>query len=316
MNVENNEIKIMSKMHENELEIDEHLVRSLLKSQCPQLIDLSISSVKSSGTDNALFRLGTEYIVRLPRIEWEPGSIKRSINKEYEWLPKIARFLKIPISEPIFKGNPDQSYPWPWLISKWNEGHNPVFEKDNEYELLAKDLAYFLNDFHKIHLQNGPTSRRGIRLNDKVLDAETKKAIGELENEIDIPLVSALWEKLSNIPYWNKEPVWVHGDFLPGNILIQNNELRAVLDFSDVGIGDPACDLVIGWALLNPHSRKVFRENLELIDDDTWKRGGGWALSIALIMLPYYMHSNPVLVTLARRMIKNVLAESEIEKTL
>ncbi len=293
----------MTKMHENELEIDEHIVRALLKNQCPQWADLSILSIKSSGTDNALFRLGTEYVVRLPRIAWEPGSADKKINKEYEWLPQIAKCLDTPISFPIFKGNPSKDYPYSWLITQWLEGHNPDFENQNEYKVLAKDLAYFLNHFHGINLKNGPVSRRGIRLNEKELNVETKKAISELKGEIDISLVSALWEQLSNIPYWNKDPVWVHGDFLPGNLLIQHNRLSAVLDFADVGIGDPACDLVIAWALLNPHSRNVFRENLELIDDKTWERGRGWALSIALIMLPYYKHTNLILATLAKRMI-------------
>lgn len=127
----------MAKMHENELEIDENFANTLIETQCPQWSGLPIAPVISSGTDNALFRLGNEYIIRLPRIEWESGSVSKSINKEYEWLPKIAKFLKIPISEPIFKGHPDKSYPWSWLISKWNEGHNPEFENDNEYELLA-----------------------------------------------------------------------------------------------------------------------------------------------------------------------------------
>jgi aminoglycoside phosphotransferase (APT) family kinase protein len=245
----------MAKMHENELEIDENLVHTLLKNQCPQWADLSISPIKSSGTDNALFRLGTEYVVRLPRIEWEPGSIGKKINKEYEWLPKIAKCLDTPISFPIFKGNPSKDYPYPWLITQWEEGYNPDFENQNEYELLARDLACFLNYFHKIHLKNSPASRRGIRLNEKELNAETKKAISELKGEIDIPLISALWEQLSNIPYWNKEPVWVHGDFLPGNILVQHNRLNAVLDFTDVGVGDPACDLAIAWALLKAVSQ-------------------------------------------------------------
>lgn len=86
-----------------------------------------------------------------------------------------------------------------------------------------------------------------------------------------------LWDHLSNIPYWSKAPLWVHGDFLPGNILIQNHSLSAVIDFSDVGMGDPACDLVIAWSLLNANSRKIFKENLQHIDEDTWERGRGWA---------------------------------------
>lgn len=302
----------MAKMHENELEIDASFASKLIETQCPQWSGLPIVPIKSSGTDNALFRLGNEYIIRLPRIEWEVGSVNKSIMKEYEWLPKIAKFLKIPISEPIFKGYPDPSYPWAWLVSKWNEGQNPDFEKDNEYEFLAKDLAYFLNEFHKINLPNGPLSRRGIPLNTKILDEETKKAISELENEMDTSKISLLWKQLSNIPNWNKDPVWMHGDFLPGNILIQNNRLSAVLDFTDVGIGDPACDLVIAWSLLNPNSRFIFRQTLEHIDDNTWERGKGWALSIALIMLPYYMHSNPVLARLAKRMIEHILLDSRI----
>jgi aminoglycoside phosphotransferase (APT) family kinase protein len=279
-------------------------VQSLLKSQCPHLANLPLRPIISSGTDNALFRLGDEYVVRLPRVEWMPGSIDKNINKEYEWVPKIARLLTIPISEPLFRGAPSESYPLLWTVTKWNEGYNPHFEKNNEYEMLAKDLATFLNELHEIVLPNGPYSRRGVSL--KEVDTETRKALSELESEIDIQSVTHLWNQLSNVSAWCNEPVWVHGDFLPGNILIQNNRLSAVIDFSDVGIGDPACDLVISWALFNAHSRNTFRKNLNNIDDNTWERGRGWALSIALIMLPYYKNTNPTLAELARKIINNV----------
>ena len=290
----------MIKMHNDEIEINEKLVSLLIKEQCPQWADLLLISIKSSGTDNALFRLGNEYVVRLPRIE--PNE---NISKEYEWIPKIARLLKTPISVPLFKGTPTKFYPWSWIIAKWNDGHNPIFEKENEYELLAKDLAYFLNDLHQIKLIDGPFSRRGGAL--KELNTETTKAISELKNEIDARSITALWNQLSSVPTWNQEPVWVHGDFLPGNILIQNNRLSAVIDFSEVGVGDPACDLIIAWSLFRSQSREIFRENLKHIDDNTWERGRGWALSIALIILPYYKHSNPALVAVANQMIENVM---------
>ena len=293
----------MAKMHENEFEVDNCLVRALLKSQYPQWAHLPLKTIPSSGTDNVLFRLGSEYVVRLPRIDWAT----ESIHKEFEWVPKISRFLTIPISTPLFKGDPELSYPWSWTVTRWNEGHTPNLEKEGEYALLANDLADFLNELHQIPLANGPTSRRGIPLTE--LDADTRKAIACLKGEIDVESVTSRWNQLSSAPSWSKDPVWVHGDFLPGNILVQNNRLSAVIDFSDVGMGDPACDLVIGWSLLNSHSRRYFRENLKNIDDATWDRGRGWALSIALIMLPYYKYSNPVLALLARQMIDNVLCD-------
>lgn len=294
-------------MHENELKITEHLVRTLINSQCPHWSHLPLTPIKSSGTDHALFRLGDAYVVRLPRIEWSQGSVEKSINKEFTWLPQLALYLPMPISEPVFKGNPDETYPFHWLISKWHEGHHAHFENDNEHEELAGDLAKFLNDLHRIPLTNGLRSRRGVPLNTPIVDQETRKAISELNNDIDVPAVLTLWDQLSTKPAWQKSLVWIHGDFLPGNIIVNNHRLCAVIDFSDVGIGDPACDLVIAWSLFNSHSRNIFRDQLENIDDDTWERGRGWALSIALIMLPYYKHTNPVLATLATKMIKNVV---------
>lgn len=297
----------MAKMHENELEIDESFVRKLLENQCPQWSNYPLSAITSSGTDNALFRLGNEFVVRLPRVEWEPGSIEKSINKEYEWIPQLAKLLTTSISAPIFKGNPDSFYPWSWLIVKWNDGLNPVFEENNEYALLAADLAHFLNELHGVKLSHGPLSRRGVPL--QKIDAETKKAIGELSEDLDSQLISSLWEQLLTTPSWEKELVWIHGDFLPGNILIQNHSLSGVIDFSDVGMGDPACDLIIAWSLFNKISREIFRKNLKNSDENTWRRGKAWALSIALIMLPYYKNTNPILATLARRMIKNIMCD-------
>lgn len=288
-------------MHPHELTIDTTLVNTLLQQQCPQWAHLPIRSVPSTGTDHALFRLGDDFIVRLPRIDWAVASI----DKEYEWLPKITTYLNTPIFTPLFKGGATSIYPWSWLIAKWLAGHNPKAEQADEYVLLAQDLAHFLNQFHAIPLASGPPSRRGVPL--AGLNEETQSAIHALDGEIDIQLVTELWQQFIATPPWQQSPVWVHGDFLPGNILIQNYRLAAVIDFSDLGVGDPACDLVIAWSLLNAKSRQVFRNHLAHIDDHTWVRGKGWALSIALIMLPYYKNSNPVLAQLARRMIEQIL---------
>jgi aminoglycoside phosphotransferase (APT) family kinase protein len=171
------------KMHEGEFEISDHLVRGLVQDQCAQWAELPLKRISTSGTDHALFRLRNEYLVRLPRL----NGANDNIHKEYEWLPKVACFLKVPISEPLFKGRPTQGYPSFWTVSRWLEGKEPNFELENEHEDLANDLARFLNEFKNIKLLNGPPSRRGIPLTSKVLDEETRIAISQLEGEIDVP---------------------------------------------------------------------------------------------------------------------------------
>jgi aminoglycoside phosphotransferase (APT) family kinase protein len=115
-----------------------------------------------------------------------------------------------------------------------------------------------------------------------------------------------MWEAALRTPAWSGPSVWVHGDISPGNLLLQGGRLTGVIDFGGVGVGDPACDLIVAWNLLPAEVRSVFRADLG-VDDATWDRGRGWALSVALIQLPYYKHTNPALAANARHVIREVL---------
>lgn len=295
----------MDQMHDNEFHIEEELVHNLLAQQCPQWAQLPLKPITSFATSHAIFKLGNEQVVRLPRIE----SAAASIYKEYLWVPKLASCLVTPISAPCFQGKPNENYPWPWLVSEWHEGYNPSFEEAEEYELLAQEVAHFLNQLHSIKLTgHEPIARRGTHI--AYLESSTRKAIQQLQDELELAPAVALWEKLLHIPPWPQAPIWVHGDLLPVNIIVHDNRLGAIIDFADTGLGDPALDLIIGWGLLGSSSRKVLRHSLEGLDASAWERSKAWALSIALIILPYYKNSNPGLVAIARRMINSVLKDS------
>ncbi|MGA8163601.1 MAG: GNAT family N-acetyltransferase [Waddliaceae bacterium] len=293
----------MAKMHENEFHIDEALVQRLLAKQFPSWANLPLKSVLSAGTDNALYRLGNEMVVRLPRIGWAVGAIE----KECEWLPKLAPFLPFSIPTPLGKGVPSEEYPWPWSIYRWLEGSNPIVGQIPDPVLLTNDLVAFIQALHKINLSNGPISNRGVPLEKQ--DIETRKALRQLEGMIDVPTVTAIWEIALQASTLSKPPVWVHGDLSPGNLLIQHGRLSAVIDFGILGVGDPSCDLIIAWNLLPAHMRNHFRNALA-VDDATWERGRGWALSNALIALPYYKDTNPVLANNARHVIQEVINEN------
>jgi aminoglycoside phosphotransferase (APT) family kinase protein len=101
--------------------------------------------------------------------------------------------------------------------------------------------------------------------------------------------------------------VWIHGDLDARNLLVRDGRITGVLDWGAACVGDPACDVKVAWAVLDAATRPVFRELLD-IDDATWARGRGWALSQAIIALPYYLHTYPAIVEEARRWLAEALA--------
>ena len=289
------------KMHVGEVDIDASLVRRLLAVQFPQWADLPIEPVPSAGTDNALYRLGHDMAVRLPRIHWAAG-----VDKEHEWLPKLAPFLPLAIPVPLAKGNPGEGYPWHWSVYRWLEGENASIERIVDLRQAATDLAQFIVALQQIEPAGGPPARRGVPLARR--DQPTREAIAALRGTLDVDAVTAAWDVALEAPAWQGPPVWVHGDLLPGNLLVKQGRLSAVIDFAGLGVGDPACDLMIAWNLFTAETRGAFRAALA-VDDATWARGRGWALSQALIFIPYYLDTNPAGVAVARRTINEVLAD-------
>ena len=292
----------MIKMHADELHTDESLVRRLLAEQFPRWAALPIERVPSSGTDNELYRLGDDMVVRLPRIDWAVEGVEDA----HEWMPRLVPLLPVAVPIPLAKGNPGEGYPWPWSVYPWLEGENPTVDGLADPEALAKDLTQFVDALRSVDLAGGPPAGRGMPLVER--DAPTRTAIAELRGMVDTDAVAHAWEAALRTPAWSGPPVWVHGDLAPGNLLLRDGRLAAVIDFGGVGVGDPACDLMLAWNLLPPEVRGVFRTALG-VDDATWDRGRGWALSVALIQLPYYKETNPSLAASARHVIREVLAD-------
>lgn len=298
-----------AKMHADEVPTDPDLVRRLIAAQFPQWADLPIKPLKSAGTDNAMYRLGETMIVRLPR---RPLAVAQ-VESEQRWLPVLAPHLPLPIPTPLAQGQPGDGYPWVWSIVDWLPGETATAAPLTSPYQLAADLARFITALHRIDPTGGPppsdhNSARGVPLARR--DARTRACIAELGGQIDAAQVTAAWDAALNAPVWDGPPVWIHGDLLPGNLLIHQGRLSAVIDFGCLGVGDPACDLLAAWATVPAETRSDFRAALG-VDDATWTRGGGWALSFGLIALPYYQTTNPVLAGIARHAIAEVLADFE-----
>lgn len=295
----------VQKMHADEADIDTALVGRLISAQFPQWADLRLSGVSSAGTDHALFRLGPELAVRLPRI---PGSTGQA-EKEAHWLPLLAAQLPLAVPTPLALGEPGQGYPWHWSVCRWLDGE-PLTDSDfADPTAAAVSLAGFITALQRIDPTDGPAAGRGAPLARR--DAPTREALAALRDRLpedDLETLAKVWGEALQAPSWQDPPVWLHGDLLPGNLLVRQGRLSAVIDFGTLGTGDPAVDLLPAWALFSDGSRAAFRDAVD-VNEATWTRGRGWALSIALIIMPYYWDTNPVLMAAARRIVHEVLAE-------
>jgi aminoglycoside phosphotransferase (APT) family kinase protein len=109
---------------------------------------------------------------------------------------------------------------------------------------------------------------------------------------LDLDACAELWDGEVGRPAWDGGDRWLHGDLLAENLLVRDGRLAAVLDFGALAVGDPSVDLVVAWEVLGPAARELFRSELA-VDDDTWLRGRGWALALAVATFPYYWASMP-----------------------
>jgi aminoglycoside phosphotransferase (APT) family kinase protein len=288
----------MARMHADELELDEALVRSLLREQFPEWATLPLRRIEPSGTVNAIFRLGDALSVRLPRRRGptEPG------GKELEWLPKLAPLLPVEIPVPVAQGRPGTEYPWFWEIHTWVEGETvPVAEIDALQ--AARDLAALVGALQRVDPTGAPPGR-GIPL--AVRDEEIQHWLALFDRAA---LVRGEWERALAAPPWDGPPVWHHGDLDVRNWLVRDGRIHGVIDWGSMGVGDPACDVMVAWKLHSAAARDAFREALPT-DDATWERARGWAVSQAVAALAYYTpENNPTLYGEAESWLDLVLSE-------
>ncbi|MGK2947975.1 MAG: aminoglycoside phosphotransferase family protein [Acidimicrobiales bacterium] len=289
------------RMHVDEIDTDADLVRRLLRSQHPRWAELPIERVASAGTDNAMYRLGEDLAVRLPRIHWAVDAV----DKEQRWLPVLAPHLPLSVPRPVAAGVPGEGFPHPWGVVEWLPGEMAALDRLADPVAAALDLAAFVRALRAVDPTGGPRHRRGGPLHH--VDAQVREALAGLETELDREAVLEVWAQAVAAPRHAGPPVWFHGDLGSLNLLAVGGRLTSVIDWGTCGVGDPAVEALVAWNLFPADARAAYREALA-IDDDAWARGKGWVLT-GIFGLDYYRTTNPVLVARARRGIEAVLAD-------
>jgi aminoglycoside phosphotransferase (APT) family kinase protein len=283
-----------------DLEIDTTFVYSLLEEQHPDLMHLKIHLV-DAGWDNAMFRLGDQLAVRLPRRK----AAATLIENEQTWLPLLANRLPIPVPIPYRIGKPASSYPWRWSVLPWLAGIAADGEELDANQ--AKRLASFLRSLHVPAPSNAPLNPfRGIPLNQRAASVEERMQRLETKTNLITQKIRNTWNKALHAPV-DVERKWLHGDLHPRNILIENGAIAGIIDWGDITSGDIATDLASIWMLFSKqNTRQQAIAEYANVSEATLQRAKGWAILFGVVLLDSGLVDNPRYAVIGERTLRRV----------
>ncbi|QDY79825.1 aminoglycoside phosphotransferase family protein [Streptomyces qinzhouensis] len=298
-------------LHDDEIPVDETLIRSLLAAQCPRWAGLPLEPA-GAGTDNTVYRLGADLLVRLPRTV-EHG---RSVRKEQKWLPRLAPLLgTCRIPELVHAGTPAGAFPAVWSVHRWIDGDTVRPDTVRDPAALGTDLAAVVRELHAIDLMGAVRGGelgwyRGGALAPcagwvgKAFD-DCRAADGA---DLDVDTLERLWRAGLALPEPVGPQVWLHGDLKPGNLLVRDGRLHAVIDFGGLSVGLPDAEHAAVWDL-PPVARGAYWDAADL-SDATWSRARAWAIAVAVSGLVYYRRTYPAFAAECRARLSSVLMDA------
>jgi aminoglycoside phosphotransferase (APT) family kinase protein len=277
-------------MHEDEVTVGVELVARLIAEQYPHWSGLALRPLEPWGTDNAIWRLGEDLVVRLPRIAWA----KEQPAKEAKWLPLLASHLPVAIPEPVALGRPDRKYPFNWSVHRWLPGDSASPSTIGDRHAFADAMIEVIRGLGKVPTDGAPPPHNRARSLAEY-DESARQTISSAADLIDAEAALKVWEAgLAAEPYGG--PLrWVHGD-LEGNCLVVDGRLSGLVDWGSACLGDPAVDVQVAWSpLFTDSSRARFLERLSP-SDATIERAKAMAIQQACAALPYYLQTYPLIV--------------------
>lgn len=150
------------------------------------------------------------------------------------------------------------------IVSTYLSGDRFTLEALKEDAILLESIAASIASIHALPVTIPQQQGLRIRTQSEVrLDAE--ELVQRSYRTGMVPeLVKRHWEDLlGNVALWEFHPVVIHGSASEDTLLVTDDVITGVLDWSQLSVGDPAVDLA--WLL--GASREVFDRVIELYAD-------------------------------------------------
>ncbi|OZE97249.1 aminoglycoside phosphotransferase [Rhodococcus sp. 15-1154-1] len=300
-------------MHPNQVTISISTVRALIDTQFSDWRDLALDQVHAGGTENAIFRIGTDLVARFRLEAHDVDTTRAEVLAELEVARELAGSTRFATPEPVALGEPGGDYPLPWSVQTWIDGDPATTGDLSQSEPFAEDLAEFIMQVRGI-ASGGRTYNGCGRGGDLAShDDWVRECISRSAGLMDVASLSQAWAQWRELPRGDSPDVMNHCDLMPGNVLVADGRLAGVLDVGGLAAADPALDLVGAWHLLDAGPREVLRRRLG-VDDEQWRRGKAWAFEQAIGLVWYYLDSNPTMSRIGRTTLDRVLGDGELDQ--
>ncbi|MCE0485703.1 phosphotransferase [Ornithinimicrobium sediminis] len=298
-------------MHEGQVQVPVLALRRAIANQFPDLADQPVQVVSSAGTVIAPFRVGQELVARLPLVPVTDRAYHDRLHEEGRYARALASVVPVSVSQLVGVGRPFAGYQGAWSVWTWLPGRSLdhiLLDASGSVDMahLAEDLAQLLQSIRQLPWDRSGWSDNG-RGGRPLADSEwVRTSIQRSAHLIDRDAATSVWERALAAPAHDGPPVRIHGDPMPGNLLLREGRLSGLIDVSEPVVGDPASDLQPAWNVFDePHGRR-FRQAMGM-DEAASQRGRGWAFEMAIGGLHYYEDSNPTIFQLARRTLDALL---------
>ena len=294
-------------------------MRTLLAAECPEWSGLAAEYLRTSGTDNAMWRLrvdgGDDLVVRLPRRPHAAEGVQQEADLlralEQTALPAIFRTPTV-----RHLGEPHGVFPHQWTVLEWLDGTDAWTGRDavsSSLDAIGLDLAEAVLAIGALAGMPAPAraiGQRGGPIEPIVLRID--RWLGDSKWDahalVDVDAVRRLATEALEVRAEPVVNVFTHGDLIPGNLLVAQGRLKAVIDWGSAGYGDRAHDFGPAWAVLEGPSRNRFREAVGA-DDASWIRARTFELEQAVGGVLYYMPRRHALGDVMARTLERILRE-------
>jgi len=297
-------------MHDDQVHIDADIVRAMIFDQFPEFRHEPIEQLRTSGTDNAIFRVGFHVAARFPLRAADPVVCAHALRNEAAAITELATHAPCATPRPIGLGRPGPLYPMPWTLQSWIEGDVATPDGLAASATFAFDVVKLIASLRAADTQGRrfDGQGRGGHLPDH--DGWMEECLGNSEGLLDVPRLRTLWARLRVLPSSGPD-VMSHRDLIPANLLVRGERLIGLLDGGRFGPADPALDLVAAWHLLDRERRDILRTQLGSGEVE-WKRGAAWAFQQAMGLVWYYVRTNPGMSALGRSTLGRLLDDPDV----